>query len=242
MPPTASAMQQWLVALKYQYDMCLEQLEDATVVENYEYFSTDEEDENTDAMKVNEDKSRAFSATADTRKRSSTAHEIRRRSSTVNLATYFVQGSKAIPSQSHEDENAPIVASDMDSIPDNAKVVQDGVNSEIAIERDVTSDKLGSNVASTKSRRLQRQSNSTPLHKTIGANRRKLKADSARKISRHISDEQAGRRESFDENILTVNSNIMEDPKISNSHNETLRQNVRKRIHQFLKKSFRSMH
>ena len=25
--------------------MCLEQLEDATVVENYEYFSTDEEDE-----------------------------------------------------------------------------------------------------------------------------------------------------------------------------------------------------
>ena len=46
-------------------------------LENYEYFSTDEEDENTDAMKVNEDKSRAFSATADTRKRSSTAHEIR---------------------------------------------------------------------------------------------------------------------------------------------------------------------
>ena len=88
-PATASAMQQWLVALRYEFELCLERREDRS--KEYEYYSTDEEVEGDD-VNDNEESKHSPKKPKHRRRSDSAATESRRRSSTVNIANYFVQG------------------------------------------------------------------------------------------------------------------------------------------------------
>jgi len=256
-PYTASAMQQWLIALRCEFESCLERSEDKSINKDYEYFSTDEEIDGEDDMNGNDDLTSSRSRLSSLGRRSGEANlapESRRRSSTLNIANYFVTSNNNKNKRSPKGRARATTASTFPSDQKDEQslnAVADGGENKNGIVK--TKEANNGDNGSTEDNFLVEYENdcvseNDTKKKILNKNNRRsgqfpslLRSQSAHNLppalNNHHDRRSISKKESIDDNNLDViTSAVEEDPKISKLHYENLRENVKLRIHNFLKK------